>query len=208
MFSPIERTRWSVMDVSAEKSLAQFADDVDAYYEKLVALYWQQLKVFAASRIGNPLDAEDLVQEVFIRAYVALERYSIRQRQDLKARAWLYKITWNLYYNFISRSPEQQGLSIALGEKLEHEGLEIDDENGVNPEEIFEQAERRQELEALVAGLPRQYQAVVSLYYFEELSLQEVADVLNQPLGTVKVYVRRGIQQLRKTLQMRVNMVG
>ncbi|WP_161982499.1 RNA polymerase sigma factor [Dictyobacter alpinus] len=194
--------------MSAEKSLAQFADDVDAYYEKLVALYWQQLKVFAASRIGNPLDAEDLVQEVFIRAYVALERYSIRQRQDLKARAWLYKITWNLYYNFISRSPEQQGLSIALGEKLEHEGLEIDDENGVNPEEIFEQAERRQELEALVAGLPRQYQAVVSLYYFEELSLQEVADVLNQPLGTVKVYVRRGIQQLRKTLQMRVNMVG
>lgn len=196
------------MDVSGEKGLARFADDVDAYYERLVALYWQQLKAFALSRIGNALDAEDLVQEVFIRAYVALERYSVRQRQDLKARAWLYKITWNLYYNFVTRSPEQQGLAVALAERPDHEWLEIDDENGVNPEEVFEQLERRQELEALVAGLPQQYQAVVTLYYFEELSLQEVADVLNQPLGTVKVYVRRGIQQLRKTLQMRVNMVG
>ncbi|GER91063.1 hypothetical protein KDW_52250 [Dictyobacter vulcani] len=196
------------MDVSGEKGLAQFADDVDAYYEQLVALYWQQLKAFAVSRIGNALDAEDLVQDVFIRAYVALERYSVRQRQDLKARAWLYKITWNLYYNFVSRSPEQQGLAVALAERPDHEWQEIDEENGVNPEEVFEQLERRQELEALVAGLPQHYQAVVNLYYFEELSLQEVADVLNQPLGTVKVYVRRGIQQLRKTLQMRVNMVG
>ncbi|WP_162005604.1 RNA polymerase sigma factor [Dictyobacter vulcani] len=194
--------------MSGEKGLAQFADDVDAYYEQLVALYWQQLKAFAVSRIGNALDAEDLVQDVFIRAYVALERYSVRQRQDLKARAWLYKITWNLYYNFVSRSPEQQGLAVALAERPDHEWQEIDEENGVNPEEVFEQLERRQELEALVAGLPQHYQAVVNLYYFEELSLQEVADVLNQPLGTVKVYVRRGIQQLRKTLQMRVNMVG
>jgi len=196
------------MDVSGEKSLAQFASEVDAYYEQLVALYWQQLKAFAMARIGNPQDAEDIVQEVFIRAYVALERYSIRQRQDLKARAWLYKITWNLYYNFVSRSPEQQGLSIALDERQEHAWSESDDENGVNPAEVFEQLERRQELEALVASLPQHYQAVVSLYYFEELSLQEVAEVLNQPLGTVKVYVRRGIQQLRKILQMQVNMVG
>lgn len=196
------------MDVSGEKSLAQFAPEVDAYYEHLVALYWQQLKAFVMARIGNPQDAEDIVQEVFIRAYVALERYSVRQRQELKARAWLYKITWNLYYNFVSRSPEQQGLLIALEEWQAHDWPESDDESGVNPEEVFEQLERRQELEALVALLPQHYQVVVSLYYFEELSLQEVADVLNQPLGTVKVYVRRGIQQLRKILQMQVNMVG
>ncbi|GCE22569.1 hypothetical protein KDK_63690 [Dictyobacter kobayashii] len=196
------------MDVSGDKSLVQFADNVDAYYERLVALYWHQLKAFVTTRLGNSLDAEDIVQEVFIRAYVALERYSVQQRQDLKARAWLYKITWNLYYNFVSRSPEQQGLSVALEERQEHEWPETEEENGVNPEEVFEQLERRQELEALVASLPRHYQAVVSLYYFEELSLQEVAEVLNQPLGTVKVYVRRGIQQLRKILQMQVNMVG
>ena len=125
------------MDVSGEKSLAQFADEVDAYYERLVALYWQQLKAFVMARIGNPQDAEDIVQEVFIRAYVALERYSVRQRQDLKARAWLYKITWNLYYNFVSRSPEQQGLSVALEERQEHEWFESDEENGANPEEVF-----------------------------------------------------------------------
>ncbi|GCE08475.1 RNA polymerase sigma factor [Dictyobacter aurantiacus] len=196
------------MDVSGEKSLAQFANEIDAYYEHLVALYWQPLKAFVTARLGNPQDAEDIVQEVFIRAYVALERYSVRQRQELKARAWLYKITWNLYYNFVSRSPEQQGLSVALEERQEHIWSESDEENGVNPEEVFEQLERRQELEALVASLPQHYQAVVSLYYFEELSLQEVAEVLNQPLGTVKVYVRRGIQQLRKILQMQVNMVG
>lgn len=191
------------MDVSGEKSLAQCAEDVDVYYEYLVLLYWHQLKAFILSRTGNALDAEDIAQEVFIRAYVALEHYSLQQRQELKARAWLYKIAWNLYYNFVNRSPEQQGLSITLEDWEVTEAFERDEESDVNPEEIFERLERRQELEALVATLPHQYQAVVSLYYFEELSLQEVADVLNQPLGTVKVYVRRGVQQLRKIVQIR-----
>lgn len=190
----------------SEETLAQLAEDVDLYYEKLVELFWYQLKLFVLRRVGNAQDAEDLVQDTFMRAYVALERYSLPQRQTLKARSWLYKIAWNLCCNFTSRSAQYMLAPLDISD--ENEAIEREDESITQPEEFVELRERRQELEALVATLPQHYRIIVSMYYFEELSLQEIADVLNQPLGTVKVYVRRGIQSLRKILITQVNEVG
>lgn len=194
------------MDPGQEQMLALLAADIDVYYEQLVTLYWPQLHVFIMRKLGNAHDAEDIVQEAFIRAYVALERYTVSQRQNLKARAWLYKIAWNLYCNFVSRS--KSAYILPLGGYDEQSPLEIEDEQSESPEAIFEQVESRQELEALVEGLPPHYRIVVSLYYFEELGYREISEMLNQPLGTVKVYVHRGIKLLRKAFAMQINEVG
>jgi RNA polymerase sigma-70 factor, ECF subfamily len=194
------------MNICIEERLSQLADDVDRYYELLVELYWYQLKIFVIRRIGNPQDAEDIVQDVFVRAYVALERYPVQQRQSLKVRAWLYKIAWNLTSNFVSRSP--QSMLSLYDESEEHILRDQEDEESEHPEDLIEQIERKQELEALVETLPQHYKVVVCLYYFEELKLQEIADILNLPLGTVKVYVRRGIQALRKSLVKQLHEVG
>jgi RNA polymerase sigma-70 factor (ECF subfamily) len=195
------------MDICIEERLSQLADDVDQYYELLVELYWHQLKAFVLRRTGNPQDAEDIVQDVFVRAYVALERYPLQQRRSLKVRAWLYKIAWNLTSNFASRSPQSM-LSLHDGGSEGNILLDQEDKETEHPEDIIEQIERKQELEALVETLPQHYKLVVCLYYFEELKLQEIADILNQPLGTVKVYARRGIQALRKSLAKEINEVG
>ncbi len=190
---------------SAE-NLALFAHDVDAYHEQLVALYWHALKAFVLRRVASLQDAEDLVQEAFLRAYLALERYSPEQIRSLKARSWLYKIAWNICCNHVTRSRGSALVSLDLMEGSDL--LEREGDAGEQPEAAFERMEHRQELEKLIATLPPHYGVVVSLYYFEDLTYQEVADILNQPLGTVKVYVRRGIHMLRKTLSVQMNEAG
>ena len=69
------------------------------------------------------------------------------------------------------------------------------------PDEIAWHGEQRQEIERLVVSLPEHYRVVINLYYFEELSYQEIAELLNQPLGTIKAKIHRAIALLRKMLQ-------
>ena len=179
----------------AETTLVLCADDVKSYYEQLVSLYRHSLTTFVARRLGNPADAEDIVQEVFLRAYLALETYEPSRRATLKARPWLYKITWNLCSSYLGRTTPKLARHTPLDSAAESEA-----ESSAEPETAFERVERREELLSLISALPPHYSTVVNLYYFAELSYAEIADVLGQPIGTVKVYVHRGIRLLRKAL--------
>jgi RNA polymerase sigma-70 factor, ECF subfamily len=180
------------------------ATDLEASYEQLMSLYCQQLRAFVLRRTGSVQDAEDIVQETFIRAYLALERYLPQQIRTLKVRAWLYKITWSVYCNYTGKSKAPPAVSLdALTEEFQ-QGIE--DEHNQQPEAIFEQMERRHELEALVETLPQHYREVVSMYFFEELTQQEIADILSQPVGNVRVHLHRGLKRLQKTLA--TNKVG
>jgi RNA polymerase sigma-70 factor (ECF subfamily) len=189
------------MDQDRQEHAYLTAEQVDAYYEQLVAKYWHQLRSFILRRTGNQQDAEDIVQEALMHAYYALERYPLQQIRTLQARPWLYKITWNVYSNYMSRTkpPFELSLDTPEGSLL----FELDDEYEEQPEAVFERGERRRELEILVDKLPEQYREVITLYYFDELSQQEIADLLNRPVGTIKTHVYRGIRMLRKALQMK-----
>jgi RNA polymerase sigma-70 factor (ECF subfamily) len=175
------------------------AAEVDAYYEQLVSTYRLPLHAFILRRMGSPQDAEDIVQEAFVHAYYALERYSLQQVRTLQARPWLYKITWNVYRNYVSRikPPVAVSLDVQAGDCL----LDLDDEWQERPEAVYERGERRRELERQVDTLPEPYREVIGLYYFDDLNHQEIADLLNRPIGTVKTHVHRGLRLLRKALQ-------
>jgi RNA polymerase sigma-70 factor (ECF subfamily) len=177
---------------------AWLAEDINRYYERLVLLYSQPLKAFVLRQTGNPQDAEDLVQEAFIRAYYALERYPLERLRTLKARPWLYKIVWNCYCTYASRVTPPS--SFPLDKAEDDTWLELEDAPQDQPELALEDAERRRALEALVASLPPRYREVVNLYYFEDLSYLEIAEMLGQPVGTIKAQVHRGIHLLRKGL--------
>lgn len=189
------------MDRDRKEHTYLTAEQVDVYYEQLVAKYWHQLCSFILRRTGNQQDAEDIVQEALMHAYYALERYPLQQIHTLQARPWLYKITWNVYRNYMSRTkpPFELSLDTPEGDLL----LELDDECEERPDAVFERGERRRELEMLVNELPEQYREVINLYYFDELSQQEIADLLNWPVGTIKTHVYRSIRMLRKSLQMK-----
>ncbi len=187
------------MDPGDSDILALLAIDLRHSYERLIATYWHRLEVFIMRQVGSPQDAEDIVQEAFVRAYYALEGYPPQRILALKVRPWLYKITWSVYCNSLERSKLRQVVTLDMSE--DSAILELEDDGHEQPEVAFENEERRRELIALVDTLPQRYRQVISLHYFEDLSYQEIADIFNQPTGTVRVAVHRGVGLLRKALE-------
>ena len=192
------------MDQGESDLLDGLSTDLDPSFERLMLAYWHPLYAFVLRRIESQQDAEDIVSEAFVRAYLALKGYPAERVRTLKLRPWLYKITYHEYCRFIGRAtpPSVPFALVEMGMVIEQE-----EDQRKQPEVFFESAERRQELETLVAALPDRYREAVSLYYVEELSYQQIADVLDQPLGTIKSSVHRGIRLLRKQLSAQSNEV-
>jgi RNA polymerase sigma-70 factor, ECF subfamily len=174
------------------------ATDLDRYFQQLVLSFQQRLYAFALRQTGSPQDAEDIVQETFIRAYHALADYPAERICVMKLQPWLYKITLHIFYRH-SRGSRLQFMPLDLS--ADSVLLEIEDDEHEQPEKVLEDKEDLCELEALVSRLPEQYRVAVSCYYFEELSYREIAELLNQPVGTVKSNVHRGTLLLRKTVE-------
>jgi len=159
--------------------------------------YQQRLYTFALRQTGSVQDAEDIVQEALLRAYYALGDYPAERVRLLKLQPWLYKIALHVYYN---RARQLKLQVVPLNMTEDSSLLDIEDDWHGQPDMAFEDAERVRELESLLATLPEQYRTAISLYYFEELSYREIADLLNQPMGTVKSNLHRGVRLLREAL--------
>ena len=184
--------------------LEELTTDLEHSFEKLMTMYWHQLYAFVLRRTANSQDAEDILSEAFVRSYIALKGYPIERLRVLKLRSWLYKITYHEYCRYIGRITYPSASIAYLEEEV---GFEKEDDENKRPEMLLEDVERRQELESLVATLPDHYREAINLYYFEEFSYQEIADLLDQPIGTVKSSVHRGIRLLRKVVSTQSNEV-
>lgn len=189
------------MDQRYEELPELLAKDLDRHFEQLMMVYQHQLYAFALRQVGNAQDAEDIVQETFLRAHHALKNYPGPRIRTLQLRQWLYKITLNVFRNATRRS-ELQSVPLDLSE--DSPALAIEDQAASLDEEV-NRHEWKQELEILVATLPQQYRVAVNLHYFEDFSHREIAELLNQPSGTVKANVHRGIQLLRRALGTQLN---
>jgi RNA polymerase sigma-70 factor (ECF subfamily) len=179
--------------------LELLATDLDRSFHHLVLSFQQRLYIFALRQTGSPQDAEDITQEAFLRAYYALADYPAERIRAMKLQPWLYKIALNVFYR------QREGARLhctSLDQSEESIFLEIEDDEREQPEHIAEGREDLHELEAQLTQLPTQYRVAVSCYYFEELSYREIAELLNQPVGTVKSHVHRGTQLLRKNMQV------
>ena len=137
---------------------------------------------------GAGADADDAVQEAFVKAYAALPRF----RDGGHFRAWLLSIVHNEVRNVL-RSRGRRAARDALA-ALPEEGFVIDAETTTAV------ALRRQELLTGVRGLPLRFREVVACRYLLELSEAETAATLGIPNGTVKSRLRRGLALLRASL--------
>jgi RNA polymerase sigma-70 factor, ECF subfamily len=174
------------------------ATDLDRYFQQLVLSFQQRLYTFALRHTGSTQDAEDIVQEAFIRAYHALADYPPERIRIMKLQPWLYKITLHIFYRHRSSS---RLVCLPLDLSEENALLEIEDDEREQPERVLEDKEELRELETLLSRLPEQYRVAVSCYYFAEMNYREIAELLNQPIGTVKSNVHRGILLLRKSVE-------
>jgi RNA polymerase sigma-70 factor (ECF subfamily) len=179
------------------------AQDLDGYFEQLVLCYQNQLYAFALRIAGNPQDAEEIAQDAFVRAYRALAGYTVEQVQTLMLRAWLYQITLNVFRNRV----RGKRLKLVPLDELNTNAAEPRGGAQDEPEAIVARAERERELGAVIAKLPERYRVALVLRHVEGFGYGELATLLNQPVGTVKSNVHRGVELLRKALDESVEEV-
>jgi RNA polymerase sigma-70 factor, ECF subfamily len=187
------------MDQGDEELLSLLAADLDGHFRQLVEVYQQRLYSLALHLTGRPDDAEDMVQEAFLRAYYALKGTPTRKVRVLNLHKWLITITLNVFRN-CARKRGQPAISLDLPENSMV--LDIADQ-ALGPDEEAYWREWREELEVHIASLPAPYRPAITLSLFEGLSHAEIAELLGQPLGTVKVYISRAKYRLRQILEPR-----
>ena len=178
----------------------RLAEDLDGSFEALVCAFQDRLYSFALRVTGNREDAEEVAQDAFVRAYRALGSYPAERVRAMALRAWLYRITLNVARNRLrGKKPRMVSLDQPLSPQAET-AWEVPDDPSSRPDARYEDGERRSDIATLVGQLPRRYREPLVLRYVEGLRLDEVAKVLEQPLGTAKSNVHRGIIALREAL--------
>jgi len=171
---------------------AKFADEAMPYMSALYA---------AAMRMTrNPSDAEDLVQETFLRAYRGYGGF----KEGTNLKAWLYRILTNTYinqYRAKQRRPDQVDLDdvedFYLFKRIG--GLEATEAGRTAETEALEGIPDAEVKEAL-ESLPEQFRMAVILADVEGFSYKEIAEILDVPIGTVMSRIHRGRRALQKQL--------
>ncbi len=157
-------------------------------FEKIVLPYLEYLYRVAFHLVWKKKeDAEDLVQETFIKAYKSFHQLKDRQ----KCRAWLTSILYNTFVNKYRKEEKASIISQPIEESI------IYQEN--TETEIFKNVMDQEVLEALFE-LPEEYSTVIILSDIEGLSYTEVSEILGVPIGTVRSRLSRGRRLLRGSL--------
>ena len=151
--------------------------------------YRQMVYRTALAITGDPEAASDLLQDVFLR----LHRFAIRIDPQRPLEPWLYRMTANLSYTWVKRRKRWIKPLEDLAEWLV----------GTSRNQPYELAERNdewQQVQHAVSNLPISQRVVVVLYYLNDLSLQEISEIIDVPVGTVKSRLHYGRNALRQTL--------
>lgn len=158
----------------------------------LVLAHQQFVYNLAWRALDDPHEAEDVAQEAFVRAWLALPNF----RAQAQFRTWLYRIVTNLCYN---RLPRLRRELTALGDA---EMTDWPDTAQTDPAAEVESAERRAHLYEAMDRLPESYRLLVLLRFQQGLAYEEIAMVTSLPLGTVKTGLHRARAKLKDALRV------
>jgi RNA polymerase sigma-70 factor (ECF subfamily) len=185
--------------VCAEAALAAaLAHDLDAAFESFVIAYRQCIVTFVARMLGDNARAEDVAQDVFVRAYGALRSYSAERRTALRLRSWTYAIAHNLTRNAVRDAPPRTD-SLEFDDGDERAAATLDPHPG--PELLAMRRETWQEIAAAVNRLSPRLRPAYVMRYLDDLSYEEIAHALQQPIGTVKASAHRAALAVRSHLE-------
>jgi RNA polymerase sigma-70 factor (ECF subfamily) len=170
-------------------------------FEAFVRRYQDMVFATAVRLLGNPVEAEDVAQTVFLRAF---QRFGVIG-QSPAAAGWLKTVTTNACLNHLSRYRARWRFFSEL-ERTDQDDSAIEFEATLvsksSPERELQQADDREQLEQALRRLPDHQRVPLVLFHFEDISYQAIADLLGVSLGKVKTDIHRGREALRKQLSV------
>ena len=169
----------------------------EAAYKRLVDKYERALFFHILKMVKDREQVEDLVQETFVKAFDNLNTYNT----NYAFSTWLYRIATNHTIDYL-RKKKLKTLSIDDPVKTKDGEMEMqlpDDSAGTDRDII--QKQRQKIVQQAIQDLPEKYRKVIELRHMEEKSYQEISDVLDKPLGTVKAHIFRARELLYKALK-------
>jgi RNA polymerase sigma-70 factor (ECF subfamily) len=184
--------------VSDEELVARAtAGDLESF-NQLVTRWERPIFALAYRTLGREEDARDVVQEAFMRAYRGLRGF----KGQAKFSSWLYRITVNLCRDWSRRERRAPVVQVPEGS----DAVDLADQHATPVESVEELVARREMSHAVaraMAELPEEQRAAILLKEYHGLTFQEIAELLDCPLSTVKTRLYQGLSVLRRRLERR-----
>ncbi len=167
-------------------------------FELLVEKYQRRLARLLSRLVRDPAEVEDVTQEAFIKAYRALPAF----RGESAFYTWLYRIGVNTAKNYLialgRRAPTANGLDAEEGETLD-QGEMLRDIN--TPDSVLQSKEIAETVNAAIESLPEELRTAIQLRELEGMSYEEIAGIMNCPIGTVRSRIFRAREAIAERLR-------
>ena len=160
-------------------------------FAELVRRYQRPMVAYIYRMTGNYEAALDLTQDVFVKVYSSLARYS----SEYKFSTWIYRIAHNVAIDYLRRHTTREQ-SLIVGRDGKEYAIPLASSTP-SPQVESERAERRSEVEAVVQGLPDAYRELILLRHAHDMNYDEIAGVTGLPLGTIKNRIFRAREIMR-----------
>ena len=177
-------------------------EDNHQAFTVLVDRYKHKIHWLVRRMVGSA-DVEDITQEVFLRAYQAMPRFEGRS----SFRTWLYKIAHNLCLTEIAKRG-RRGEHLSLEEEGEEKVHWMLPDNHQGLMDEIEQRDLSHNVWALVDRLPENYRTALTLFYVEQARYEEIAEIMDIPMGTVKTYIHRARLRMRDLFLAESDLAG
>lgn len=162
-------------------------------FSELVRRYQKQVYSLAYRLTNDAEEAMDLSQEVFLKIYQVLERYDGTR----PFFPWMYKVASNICYSLLRKKPQE---SVPLDKIIEFTPLVPKMES--QPEDYYESREIQQLVQRAIVELPEKYRVPLVLRYLEDLTYQQISEVMELPVSTIETRLYRGKALLQKRLSI------
>lgn len=180
------------MNIQEEKELLialQTDKDINNAFTKLVSLYKQRLYWHIRNMVKNHSDADDVLQNVFIKVYKNIAKF----KGDSKLYSWMYRIASNEAITFLNQKAKKYNIS---NEELQQQLIE-----NLEADVYFDGNEIQLKLQKAIALLPRKQQQVFNMKYFEELKYREISEILETSEGALKASYHLASKKIEEYLK-------
>lgn len=177
----------NLKNLTDEELVALVLNEDNDFYGEVVLRYQDKLLRYARTLLFDSDDAADVVQESLIKAFINLNGFN----RNKKFSSWIYRIVHNLSIDFIRKNKRKVYIS-------DEKWLDQVSGNFESLEDLAQKEFEKEKLTECLIQLPIKYRSVLTLFYFDEKSYEEISDILRMPKGTVATHLSRAKKAMAK----------